>query len=52
MCNALYEMALHQDIQNKLRDEIRVIIKNDPKNLTYEIINEMKYLDKVFNGKL
>lgn len=50
MAFSLYELAQNQEIQDKLRQEIR---KMDEKNngvLTYTDIKEMKYLDKVFKG--
>ena len=50
MGNALYELALHQNIQDKLRYEIKELMKKDGK-FTYDNIKEMKYLDKVFKGE-
>lgn len=50
MSNALYELALHPEVQDKLRQEIK---KHDDKNngeLKYEGIKEMTYLDLVFRG--
>ncbi|XP_011689994.1 PREDICTED: probable cytochrome P450 6a20 [Wasmannia auropunctata] len=48
MTYALYEMAQHQDIQDKVREEIdEVLAKYD--NLTYDAVNEMLYLHKVIN---
>ncbi|EFN62756.1 Cytochrome P450 6a9, partial [Camponotus floridanus] len=46
-----YELAQHQDIQDKLRNEIDEILKNHGE-LTYNAVNEMTYLHKVINGKL
>ncbi|XP_076299221.1 cytochrome P450 6a2-like isoform X2 [Lasioglossum baleicum] len=48
MSNALYELALNPDIQDKLRKEIR---EHDDKNkgeLKYEQLKEMRYLNLVF----
>ena len=50
MSNALYELALHQDIQDKLRSEIKEVMKKD-EQLTYDNVKNMKYLDKVVKGK-
>lgn len=45
----LYELAQHQDIQNKVRKEIDEILKKHGE-LTYNAVNEMTYLHKVING--
>jgi len=46
----LYELALHQDIQNKVRNEIDNILEKY-EEVTYDVVNEMTYLHKVVNGK-
>ena len=46
----LYELALQPNIQDRLRREIREAFEKYG-DFTYEAINEMKYLDMVFNGK-
>lgn len=50
MSNALYELALNQDIQKKLREEINTFCAKNNKELKYDDIKEMEYLDKVFKG--
>lgn len=50
MSNALYELALNQKIQDRLREEINQTLAKFGGNLTYENIKEMKYLDKVCKG--
>lgn len=45
----LYELALNQEIQEKTRREIRNAIGSDGK-LTYDTVQEMKYLDMVILG--
>lgn len=50
--NALYELAQNHTIQNELRKEIKEELQKNNGNLTYEGIKNMKYLDKVFRGKL
>jgi cytochrome P450 family 6 len=51
MTFCLYELSLHQDIQERLRDEIDVVLKKHDGKITYEAIQEMEYLDKVLSGK-
>nr|XP_022918003.1 probable cytochrome P450 6a13 [Onthophagus taurus] len=48
----LYELAHDQDIQDKLREEIRSKIKENGGKITYDGIMEMKYLDQVVNEAL
>ncbi|XP_063238304.1 cytochrome P450 6k1-like [Bacillus rossius redtenbacheri] len=44
---ALYELALHPDVQDKLRREIRTVLNKHSNNVTYDAIAEMHYLDMV-----
>lgn len=46
----LYELAVHQDMQDKVRQEIDEVLKKHGE-LTYNAINEMTYFHKVINGK-
>lgn len=50
MSNALYELALNTEVQDKLRQEIRENYNKNDGKLKYEHINEMTYLDLVFRG--
>lgn len=50
MTFALYEMALNQNIQDRLRLEINSIVQKNV-NLTYDVISELTYLNMVVNGK-
>lgn len=50
--SALYELARNQNIQNKLRKEIIRTLDERGKELTYECLHEMKYLDQVTSGRL
>lgn len=50
--NALYELALNKTIQNELRKEINEELQKNNGKMTYEGIKNMKYLNKVFCGKL
>lgn len=46
----LYNLAVHQDTQETLRDEIKAIIAKHDNQITYEGVNEMKYLQMVIDG--
>lgn len=47
----LSELGRHQDVQRKLREEIRKVKATHGGELTYEGLQEMTYLDCVVNGK-
>lgn len=51
MTFALYELAKHQDIQKRLRDEINSVLKQHDGKLTYDAIQEMKFLKCVVDGE-
>ncbi|XP_043511352.1 probable cytochrome P450 6a20 isoform X1 [Frieseomelitta varia] len=48
MSNTLYELALNQQVQDKLREEIRSNLAKHGGELKYEHVKDMEYLDKVF----
>jgi len=50
MSHALYELAINQQVQDKLREEIDQECASHGSNLTYENVKKMNYLDKVFKG--
>jgi len=50
MSYALYELALNQEVQDKLHEEIDEEYINHGGDLLYENIKKMTYLDKVFKG--
>lgn len=52
MSHALYELALNQSIQNKLREEINKELMENNGKLELEGIKNMKYLQRVFSGKV
>lgn len=49
---ALYELALSKDIQSRLRKEINDVTASHDGKITYDSINQMKYLDMVLNETL
>lgn len=52
MTFALYELAKHQDIQKRVRKEINDVLSHHDGKLTYDAIQDMKYLRCVVDGKL
>lgn len=52
MCFAAHELALNPEIQRTLRSEIDETLKDCNGEVTYEALNEMKYLDAVINETL
>lgn len=52
MSFTIFELALNEDVQDKLRSEIMTKIKENNGELTYELMNEMEYLDACISGKL
>lgn len=51
MAFCMYELAKSQDIQNKLRREIRHILTKHTHHITYETLAHMKFMDAVIFGK-
>ncbi|XP_055954114.1 cytochrome P450 3A8-like isoform X1 [Argiope bruennichi] len=49
---ATYFLALHQDIQDRLRAEVDSAIEDNDGQLTYESIQSMKYLDNIISETL
>nr|CAI5817457.1 unnamed protein product [Callosobruchus analis] len=50
MC--LYELALQQDLQDKVRANVNSILSKYNGEVTYDTLNEMKYLNQVFEETL
>lgn len=48
---ALLELALNEDIQNRLRVEINEVLENYNGEYTYDMLAELHYLDMVIFGK-
>uniref|UniRef100_A0A182W6V2 Cytochrome P450 n=1 Tax=Anopheles minimus TaxID=112268 RepID=A0A182W6V2_9DIPT len=51
MSFCLYELALHQDLQNKARQNITDVLKKHD-TISYEAIHEMKYIEMCINESL
>jgi len=47
----LYELAKHPHIQQKVHEEVDRVLKKYDEKITYDSVQEMHYMDKVFNGK-
>lgn len=47
----LYELSMHQDIQDRVRQEIRTVLKKHGE-LSYNAVNDMPYLHKVVSETL
>ncbi|KAJ9600640.1 hypothetical protein L9F63_026220, partial [Diploptera punctata] len=47
---ALYELAVQEDIQMRLRSEIRNVLEHHKGKVTYEAVQDMKYLHMVVSG--
>jgi cytochrome P450 len=51
MTFALYELSLNPDVQQKLRDEIKTVMRQHQNEITYDAMQEMKYLQMVIDGE-
>ncbi|XP_063929789.1 probable cytochrome P450 6a17 [Zophobas morio] len=49
---ALYELARNEDIQERVREEVGKVLKKYQNVITYEAIQEMKYLEQVLDETL
>jgi cytochrome P450 family 6 len=48
---ALYELAFLPEVQQRLRAEILQALSKHDGKLTYDIIHDMSYLDRVVSGE-
>ena len=44
-----YYLATHQDVQNKLRDEIKQAVKSNPDSTLYDLVQCIEYLDCIIS---
>ncbi|KOX71585.1 Cytochrome P450 9e2 [Melipona quadrifasciata] len=52
LCYVVYELALHQDVQDKLREEIDGCLKEGNGKISYEAISNMEYIEMVISEAL
>jgi cytochrome P450 family 9 len=52
MCFAAHEIAINQDIQKRLQNEIDQVLEETSGQAPYEAVNGMEYLDAVINEAL
>ncbi|KAI2473974.1 hypothetical protein C4B38_000067 [Diabrotica virgifera virgifera] len=45
----LFELGQHQDVQDKIREEINAVLKKHDDKISYDVLKEMKLLDQAFN---
>jgi len=48
---ALYELALHPEIQHSVRAEIVQVLSKHGGKLTYDGMQDMSYMDRVVSGE-
>jgi cytochrome P450 family 6 len=48
---ALYELALHPEVQQSLRAEILQVLRKHDGKLTYDVVQDMSYLERVVSGE-
>ncbi|KAJ8928371.1 hypothetical protein NQ314_019102 [Rhamnusium bicolor] len=51
MCFAAYELAVNQDVQERLREEVYATLEECGGKLTYESLLKMKYMDMVVSAR-
>jgi cytochrome P450 family 6 len=47
----LYELALHPEIQHRVRGEILQVLGENDGKLTYDSVQETPYMDRVVSGE-
>lgn len=52
MSFCLYELSVNQDIQEKTRSEIKRVLEQHKGVMSYEAVQEMRYLAQVLDGEL
>ncbi|XP_017889238.1 cytochrome P450 6a2-like [Ceratina calcarata] len=44
-----FQLAMHQDVQDRLREEVKTVLEKHGGVLTYEAVKEMTYMDQVIS---
>ncbi|XP_050592654.1 uncharacterized protein LOC126923334 isoform X1 [Bombus affinis] len=52
LCYMVYELALHQDIQQKLREEVDCYLEKENGEISYEAMSKMEYMEMVISETL
>nr|XP_031848281.1 cytochrome P450 9e2-like [Nomia melanderi] len=52
MCFAAYEVGVNPEVQKRLQEEIDEVLENGKGEVSYEAINNMKYLEAIINEAL
>lgn len=52
MCFCMYELARNPDVQDRLREEIHMVLKQHGNKVTYDALMEMTFLERVLSGEL
>ncbi|CAL7948655.1 unnamed protein product [Xylocopa violacea] len=52
MCHAIYELALHQDVQERLREEVDRYLFEENGEISYESLSKMEYMEMVISESL
>ncbi|KAJ8940735.1 hypothetical protein NQ318_005486 [Aromia moschata] len=52
MTFALFELASHQDLQDRVREELTTILTKHNNQMTYDSLNELKYMKQVIDETL
>jgi cytochrome P450 family 6 len=52
MTFALYELARHLDIQEKVRSEVETVLAKHDGKVSYDAIQDMKYMNQVIDGEV
>lgn len=51
MTFALFELSIHPEIQEKVREELFRVLKKYNNKITYDSLKELEYMQQVVEGK-